>query len=61
MQIIHLISQSAEDFLVMSLADALNDHVPQVPQHSHEWKRLIVWTAKTLFISMRDNGYICVS
>lgn len=60
MQIIHLISQSAEDFLVMGLADAPSDHVPQVPQHGHEWKRLIVCTAKTLFINMCDNGHICV-
>lgn len=38
----HLIGQPAEDLLVMSLADSFSDHVPQVPQHGHEWKRSAV-------------------
>lgn len=46
----HLIGQPAEDLLVMSLTDALGDHVPQVPQHGHEGKRLIVCTAERAFM-----------
>lgn len=56
----HLIGQSAEDLLVMSLTDALNNHVPQVPQHGHEWKRLIVCTGERLFINMHDHRHVCV-
>lgn len=29
---------------MMRLTDSLGDHVPQVPQHCHERKRLIVYT-----------------
>lgn len=35
---------------MMSLTDALGDHVPQVPQHGHEGKRLIVCTAERAFM-----------
>ena len=52
----HLVGQSVKDLLVMSLTDALSDHVPQVPQHGHEWKRLIVCTVETLFISLCHHG-----
>lgn len=42
---------------MVGLADALSDHVPQVPQHGHEWKRLIVCTTETSFINMHDHGH----
>jgi len=48
----HLVGQLVEDLVVMSLADARRDHVPQVPQHGHEGKRLTVCTAGNIFISM---------
>lgn len=51
---IHLIGQPAEDLLMVGLADALSDHVPQVPQHGHEWKRLIVCMTEILFINVHD-------
>lgn len=54
MEISHLIGQSAEDLLVMGIADARSDHVPQVPQHGHKRKRLIVCTAETLLEKMYD-------
>lgn len=52
MKIAHLIAQLAENLIVMVLTDALGNHVPQVSQHGHEWKRLIVCTEKALFISV---------
>lgn len=42
----HLIGESAEDLLMMCLTDSLGNDVPQVPQHCHEWKRLIVCTER---------------
>lgn len=39
----HLIGQSAKNLFMMGLTDSLSDHVPQVPQHCHEWKRFIVY------------------
>lgn len=42
----HLIGESAEDLLMMWLTDSLGNHVPQVPQHCHEWKRIIVYTER---------------
>lgn len=53
----HLIGQSAQDLLVMPLTDALSDHVPQVPQHGHEGKRLVVCTVETSsFINVCNEG-----
>lgn len=46
----HLIGQSAEDLVVMSLTDALSNHVPQISQHGHEWKRLGVCKGETLSV-----------
>lgn len=43
----------------MGLADALGNHVPQVPQHGHEWKRLIVCVEMTVLIIMYACGHDC--
>lgn len=56
-KISHLVSESVEDVLVMGLTDAHADHVPQIPQHGHEGKRLVVCAAETAFISMFDLSF----
>lgn len=48
----------------MGLADAFGNHVPQVPQHGHEWKRLVVCIEMTILIMTcaceRDCVHQCV-
>lgn len=39
----------------MSFTDALTDHVPQVPQHGHEWERIVVCMVNTQCVT--DGQY----
>lgn len=55
---LHLIGQSAEDLVVMSLTDALSNHVPEISQHGHEWKRLGVCEGETLSVCVCNHVYL---